>query len=182
MSAWALFKRKEKAEKAEKYTFSDEDRESSLELRKIRAERKKVLEEIRLEKEKAQLKKVQLELEDFYADEEEEETPAASNMEDVLLMQLLQNLGGNGQAQAAPGASPFAATHTNPPTEVQPPAAPVLQNMNDDEITAFINQFDRKQIRMARVMPENVLRTMISQRLPVDEDTINRAINIIKKK
>lgn len=154
-----IFVREKGSSPTSEYAFTDEDRQNSAELRKIRAKRKQILEEIELKKAIADLRLVEEELEDYDDDEEVEEN--GGTMEDKLFMQILSMA----QQKQQP---------------VQQKQEEQKRTMTDEEIVNIIKSFPSNQIKMAKSLPDSVLKSMIAQKMPVSEETIDRAINILR--
>lgn len=165
MSILSLFnKKKKKVSPISGTTFTDEDRERSAEIRKMKAERKRILEEIEIEKAKAELEMTKRELQDMLSESIEEESEGS--MEDKIMLQLLSMAQIKQQQQQTPKEESL---------KEEP-----LQHMTDEEIKTAISNIPKQYLKMAKAMPDGVLGSKIAELLPVDDDTIKRAILILR--
>jgi len=169
-----IFNKKKKTNR----TVTDEQRESSLESRRLNAELKQLKQELETEKLRQQhelsmmrLEEEKLKLQDKIADyteyEEENETEGLS-MEKILMSIITSKLAGGVLS------SPL----TPNSLEIDTPASP---SFSDEEIQYFINQMPKAQLKQAKKMPDSLLKKTILSQVPnADEETIQRAITLIK--
>lgn len=151
--------------KRKKYTFDEDDREISLELRRARAELREKEFEVQKRMLDLDMRRIERELQELESD-----TPAMTP--EVMLMSILApTLSGRGLIS---GPLPQTSTGT--------PNAATGKNLSDDEIRALIAQFDKKQQKFAAKMPEEVLMQHALRMFPgYDADTYERAIRILKE-
>lgn len=145
-----------------KYSFSEEDREASAELRSLR-------QQIKMEKERYQLEKARAELEDLRESlqpEDDGEDGGEDSTEDALLKMLMTNAMQQPQQLNTP---PPSSQHT---TEV---------SMSDAEILHVLKGVPKPQRVLLKTLPDKVLAPKIKQQFNVDDDTVQRALVLIRK-
>ena len=154
-----------KEQKLERYQFNDNDRQTSADLRLLRAKRKSVLEQIEIEKANLELQKAKIELEDLKAElmEDEDDEESGSTADAMITTLLTSVLAANKQ-----------------------PTAPIVEQpqqtvLTDDDIKNIVHSIPEKYLKMARKMPEEQLRSIGKMQMPNLSDLdLNRAIAYIK--
>jgi len=159
-----IFQRLKKAFSKEKrggnHTFTDTDRDLSAMTRDIKAQIKRT-------KQMIQLKELREMLDDMRGDREEEDEDDFNNPVIAMLLQGLLS----GQNKGEVNANPFS---------LQPQQPKEKPSMTDQEIQDFLCTLPKTHLKLIQALPENVLRLKIAEQLPVDDDTITRAIYLIK--
>lgn len=154
-----------KASPLSDYALSDDDREASKEVRKLKAEQRKLTEELKLEKLKAQVNKERWEIEQLKAElygYDEEEEP---NTTEQLLIPLL--MGAFRPPQQA--------------SEGLPVQSVSKVTYSDQEIEQLIQQIPAKYRKQACKLPESTLKKLIIGYQPnISEETADRAVKLLK--
>jgi len=76
---------------------------------------------------------------------------------------------------------PVAQTQTTPTAIEEKDPDPDLHNMSDEEIKKIIDQFDKKQIKLAKALPDKILADKIADAFPsVSDQSISRAIELLR--
>ena len=168
--------------------LDDDKRELALITRKMNAELKEKkqeielmklesmheLETLKLQKQKLELQSKIYDLEDQFADDEEEEEPKSDNMAETLLMSILtKSMQSNGEG----------ATSTQPNPLAENISAPSLVSLSDDEIKEYISNYDKKDIKKLKGLPVPMLKHLAKDHpefSTFDSDTLERAIKILK--
>jgi hypothetical protein len=178
MSLWSRFFGKRSITSKNMYEFTDEDRETSADVRRAKAELKrmqyekeKMIQQIELERTRAELRELQEELYDY-----DEETEVPVNTPETMLMQMLMNaFSTNNLNKDTTTTSTYTASDTD------------LNNnnkisMTDEQLMEMAKQIPKKYLVEARKMNDDMLINLLKSKLPnCDDDTINRAFNLIKK-
>jgi len=180
-------KKKETEEEQRPYQFTDEDREKSAQLRLMRAELKKLEKETKLDelKEELEFKKEELRLRREKRLMELSENPNdSSSMEDKLMMlilaPILSKLGMNTLAPDGVISSAAAVGLSSSPLAKETAAASM--SLSDDILKQLLGKVPKSYLKIAKKMQKEELELLIKNQLPlVDEDTINRAILLLKQ-
>lgn len=156
------------------YAFDDVDRQRSAEIKKRQAEIRKAEMELEHEIKLRELEVRKMELEDRlseFDEEDDDEDDEEQDPADVMLMTILRPVFEKlsaGMAQPA----------TTPPTA----AAPVPTSMSDDQIRTLWNSQDPRVVAAAKFStPDKIEEYLVKNYPGVDDDTIERAIKIIKE-
>jgi hypothetical protein len=160
MGIWDIFKKKKAVD-----NLTDEDRETSLSIRRAHSDLKKLKEEIELEKNRIELEKVRQELYDLRAEnsEEDEEDSGKDDILNTLLVSLLSNT--LKPAQTAP--------------QVVPTQAVVL---SDDDLKAgFLKRLNPQMIKAGKKLSDDKLKEIGREYFPnFSEDELNRAVKVFR--
>lgn len=151
---------------SKRHFLSDDDRDASIETRKAisNARARDIIREQERRDLKWEVERQELlaRIDDVKASYEEEDSGGA----DAMLLQLL-GLTGQPPAPVVPTGT---ATH-----------APAAQRLTDEEIMNVIDSFDKKAVKIASRMPEQLLLSQLRAKVPgYDEDTYARAVRIVK--
>jgi len=155
------------------YTFSEEDRSLSKQIRMDRAEIAKKKAELDLanarlehEKRKAELEADIAEARQRLADITDDDEDDGDDSDDLDLNGLLASLFA-GQAQAA-----------HPP----PPATPQGTNLTDEQLREIAAKIPATYRTMAKTMSDETLAQLIRARMPgLSEETVSRAVSICRE-
>jgi hypothetical protein len=154
MSIWDMFKRKESKEI--RYTFEDEDRKlsndirkSNAELRRLEFERRNTLAQMELEKARYELQALRAEL----AADDDEEIP--NTMDSIMPLLLAKFLGGGNSNVASP------ATIAMPPT----PSDSKIE-LTDAQIEEIKAKVPRKYQKLILAMDSSTARALIASHFP----------------
>lgn len=155
-----------KASPLSDYALSDDDREASKEVRKLKAEQRKLTEELKLEKLRAQVDKERWEIEqlkaELYGDDEEEEP----NTTEQMLIPLLMGAFRQPQQQTSDGL---------------PVQSVSKVTYSDQEIGQLIQQIPAKYRKQACKLPESTLKKLIIGYQPnIADETADRAVKLLK--
>lgn len=153
-----------KEQKLERYQFNDNDRQTSADLRLLRAKRKSVLEQIEIERANLELQKAKIELEDLKAEllEDDDDEESGSTADAMITTLLTSVLAANKQPTA-------------------PVVEPQQTSLSDEDIKNIVHSIPEKYLKMARKMPEEQLRSIGKMQMPNLSDLdLNRAIAYIK--
>lgn len=177
MSIADLFKKK-KIEKRSDYDFTDEDREKSVEVRRIKAELRAIEKESKLDELRAELeyKKEYLQLQrqkkilDLMP-EPEQEPDLETQMLSSLLMPLMQKL-----------------TNVTPltPAETEANSSPAISepagvSLSDDMLRAYLSRIPKAILKKLKKLSDDDLRTKVIEQFPtIDKNTTERAILLLK--
>jgi hypothetical protein len=168
-----IFKKKEI-----RHNFNDDDRVKAEEMKKIRYEKRRVLEEIEIEKAKFELEKAKLELEekraelyDLYSDDDEEEEKGI-NPETMLMTLLtnsmLKNQNNSGLNQNLNNFMP----ETIKKEEIE---------LSDEEIDKILANFDKKVIKKATLLSDETLKKIILSNMPnLSNNTLEKALRKLR--
>jgi hypothetical protein len=156
------------------HVFSDDERESGLEIQKLKREQKKLKETMEVEKLKLEVDMLRAEIDEkrseLYDDDEDVEPQDLMNP-DALFMSLIGKiLGGNMQVQQ--------------PMNPVPISTPVVakKSLSNEELLELKKAIDPKHLKLIKVAPKEILESEIRKRLPeVDDDTITRAMAMLKQ-
>jgi hypothetical protein len=176
---WNPFRKKE--DRLPSYTFLEEDRGLSLEIRRSKSEIAKQKQQLELEvmKLEAERTKLQLQAEIEEARQriqdmtEDSETSHGSNPADVMMMALLSKVMGGNAAPVAPSGLP--------PSPINNHEAP-RENYSDEQIQQLWNNVPKEIKKIARGMSEEQIGDFVSKQMPqVDSDTRTRIIMKAKR-
>jgi len=186
MGLFNIFKKKDNRNN---YTFGDTDRELSAEIRKQKAEYNKARQELDLKLLTLENKKKQIELEadiaeasqrlkeiSGYDDEEEEEPETNNDFTSIIsaIPMLMQTF--NNQNQTP---------NSNTVSVVTTPPQPIKQelgvSLSDEELQNMYKQIPKTAKAIAKTMSDETLKNYLKGQIPnLDEDTINRAIALVR--
>jgi hypothetical protein len=171
MGFWNIFKRKEKDNRTN-HDFNEEDRNLSLEIRKQKAELKRLelereseLRKLEFEKRKIQLQEEidELKGEDFEDYEEE------GSSSDAMLMMLLSKVLGNSPQTTAE-------THTSPLNNSQVSAV----DFSEEQIKEIWEKLPNSYKKYAKGLTEESLRNLIKTQIPTASNkSIDIAIKVV---
>jgi len=167
MSILSLFKKKNKY-----YNITDEDRQKSIEIRKIKKEQNNLLFDMEILKKKADIQKVQLEInkikaEIFDEEEEYEELEQKDNSSELMLMSLITNLFQKGNTNAQP-------------QQIESPPK-VSVSLPDSELKTVLKSIPKLQQKILKAMSDENLNALLIDKFPIyDDDTRSRAIKLLK--
>lgn len=178
MSIFDLFRKKEEPEPTKRknlYSFSDEDRQISADIRRKKAEYQLELERLHAEKEKIRLETEIADLRQQYEElttEPEEEEPS-NNTADALILTLLSGiLKANNQSVPNPPV-----IHTQNNTQI-----PETGSLSDDKLKGIWVSIPDEYKKKAKKMKDNELKNFLKFQLPTaSEEEILRAIRIIRE-
>lgn len=156
---------KKTVDRSNMHDFTDEDRAASLELRRLKAKKKKLIEEMELEEKQMELLEIKQRRRELI------ETMGGGSkltMEDRIMEGLL------GMAQQTAAARQQATQTTLEPMEE-------LRDFTDEEIVDTIGNLPPHIVEMGRKMPDDVVKTYIMDKMPVTEKTALRAVQLLKK-
>lgn len=160
MSLFDWFKRKKPSKS---YDFDDEDRQHSIQIRRIDAEKKRLVREIeitRLKKDLYDLKADMIDDDDF----DDEENP---DSESAVLMMLLTNILNKQQSQSA----------TVTPTT--PPNAKVI--LTSEQIEQLLHD-NKKVVKIAKNMSDDQLKQFAASRYPeIANQSVDQIIQAIRQ-
>lgn len=174
MGILGLFQKK----KHNGHQLTQEDAEKAGELNKLRFENKRLalereneINRLRAEREQlrltADIDRIRQELGDNDGEEDGQDDNEVFN---TLLLSILPRLKGS----TLPAAAPVSA---NPPGA----AAPPLIHLSDEELQEAWGQIPKAAKKVARTLSESSIKAYIQQRVGnCDEDTLNRAVQIVK--
>lgn len=151
---------KRKDDPRHNHTFTPEDTEHAVEMRKLRQETARIQQKMALMEQKRELQDLKRELYDDEDGEDDEE----DNQTQILqfLAPILGNLKGG-----APQAPPI------------PAAPPQSSNISDEDIRAFIVKQDRKHIKLAKTMPKEIIKRKVLAEMPMSDAEFERAHQIL---
>lgn len=159
MSWFNWFKRKKPTD----YDFTDEDRQHSLQIRSINAEKKRLEREIEITRLRKTLYDLKSDMEEYDYDDEEE-TGNEETALTALLTSLLLNKANGGQSVQA--------TQTPPNSKI---------TLSQEQIDALIKE-NKQYIKIAKLMSDEQLFNVISSRAPeVSTESIQNAIKTIRE-
>lgn len=147
----------------------------TLEIAKMQAECDAVLQKMQIDRIHA-TQELQDLMEDAYG-------PGGEDMsiQDLIgLFEQAKMLKESNQTQSAAGIPDRAqaAITAAPETSEDPP----LTDLTDDQMREIIKRFDKKQISLAKIMPDSVIFDRIAKEMPsVSDKSINRGIEILRK-
>ena len=142
--------------------FSLEKRQLNAELRKLRHKKDVLAKQIEIQELKQQL-------DNLRGDDETDNSDdgMGNNFMNLLMLKLL---GGGGLTNPQPQSS-----------EIISPNNPII-NLSDEELKTAISQLPKKTLKIAKNLPDNAIKAYISKYFNVDDNTLNRAVNLIKEK
>lgn len=180
MTFWAFFNSKTNREKWEiEKEFIRERNEQKLELERRRkeidlltAEKRAAVERARLD---YQLREEEERLKEDFAEEiDDDDDGNDSEMMKILAPAIAKFINPN-QSQPA-------AVFKSDDDAYKPPNPPAMVELSDDEINTIYQATDKKYIAMARIMPDDKIKSFLLSRYPnLSDDTIKRAILRIKR-
>lgn len=174
-----IFNSRQNAEKWElEKEFLREKNDQKLELERRRkeielltAEKRAALERARLE---YQLREEEERLKEDFAEEIDDDDGEDSEMMKILAPAIAKFINPN-QSQPA-------AVFKSDDDAYKPPNPPAMVELSDDEINTIYQATDKKYIAMARIMPDDKIKSFLLSRYPnLSDDTIKRAILRIKR-
>ena len=174
MGLFNLFKQKAKDNRAN-YDFDIEDREISLELRKKKAEIKKLQLERQAELDRLEyerkLYELKADLEDLRGTFEEDETDNGNNNPDLMLMGLL--------AKILNKNSPQSSVEQPPQTQ----QASNLIKLSDEQINGYLDSLPKHALKIGKSWSDEQIKTFIKANIPnIDEESINRTITLLRNR
>lgn len=117
----------------------------------------------KLLRERQKLQEIQDEIASYNDDEYDEDSGSEENaMMKILSGALIPSI-----------AAPLSASKITPEQNTQP-------SLSDDEIKAQLSQFPKDKLKQAKAMPDLILASYAKRNFAFDDDTIQRAIYILK--
>lgn len=140
--------------------FSLDKRRLNKELRELRHEKEKIKGDIEIQKLKAEL--------DYLkgTDEEEEGSGSEDKMINMLMLKLL-----SGGSLKNPSPAQEVTSTVSPP---------VLLNLSDEDLKKAIGEMPKKLLKIAKKMPDEIIKANILKYVNVDEDTLKRAVVLVR--
>jgi DNA polymerase III delta prime subunit len=162
MSIFHLFKPKENEKNT--YSFVEEDRNLSLDIRRSKSEIAKAKQQLELEVMKLEAERTKLQLQAEIEEakqrildlQNEDESGTSSNPADVMMMALLSKVMGGGNSQAS---TPL------PPTPTVPMETPQI-NLSNDQIEDMWANIPKEIKKLARGMTEEQIGDFVSKQMP----------------
>lgn len=171
---WNPFSKTGESKKHTGHVLDDDDREASKQTRMMKQQMQQMQMEIQQMRMERQLAREQMLLDELRGGSSNDDNDDDSGIQQMMMMALMNNMGGLGGQQ--------------PPTGMVPPAAALQaqQNVNlihysDEELMKVWNEIPRTQRKMLKVAPEALLRSKMREQFKADDDSIERALAIIRK-
>lgn len=155
------------------HTFTDEDREHSWEMRRLRQETARIQQKMQLMQQRKELEELKAEL----YDEDETEDDDNNDLMDMLsqiIMASRNNQGGN----------TFAGNEMNSNINNSPqsPSNPQQnRTFTDDDIRNFIKSQNKIYVKIAKKTDKNNLKEKIREKMPLTDADYERAYEILQK-
>lgn len=174
MGIFDIFKRKDKRNN---HTFDETDREFALETRRLNQESKRIQAEMNLLRQQMALEEQKQKLEELksnmFEEDDDEEPEPTDNFEKILLALLSSSQGIN--------KNPITQRETQPDNTSKETSKGV--SLSDEKLEEIWSKVPLKTKAMTKFMSEDKIRIYLKNNFnDIDNDTIERAIKIIKKK
>jgi hypothetical protein len=156
-------------EKEEKYSFDNQDRELSLELRKTNSELRKTKKEIEIAEARLRLQELKDALSDYEGDEEDEEMPtsfesALAPYVPQLIPAVVKFLNGKGSIPQNAGV-----------IQSSEPSSQVI-SLSQEQIDDMYKELPKNVKRIAKSLTDEQIKSYITQRIGVVSDDTIRLI------
>jgi hypothetical protein len=181
MSLFSWFKKKRDSGAAAFDKMPENQKEAyehSLEVRRNEAELRRLRHQVKVEEQRLQIADLRAQLDEYRPDDDNENASTGGLSPENMLMTIIANAL---TSPKAPGAS--AEFSQNPPilTDERSGGAPGAE-LTDEQIKEIINKLPKNQVKIARSMPDPIIKDYLKKNFPYDDSTINRAILILKEK
>lgn len=140
MGFLSIFKRKDKRNN---HSFDETDRHLSLEMRRLNAEKKRVLQEIEIANAQYELERTRMRLEEMYEDDEEETTQTDLSSPDALLTTLLSQILLKGQQN-----------NQNSSVNTSPLQNPSVVELSQEQIKNIVDSIPKSTLKQIKKMNE----------------------------
>lgn len=165
-----------------KYKFTDADNELAAETRRMRRERAQLRHKIELEKDRADLEELRRELDearDYDFEEDETQFDSSKMIEQFALQQFLKIMQSKSSSDDAPTSMWPASDHSGPMAPEQP-AASGVSDVSDEDIQTLIENIPKNHKKLAKNMPDSILKAYILKQYAITPTTANRAVEMFR--